>query len=64
MELAGVGKCLKSLDIYLNDVGGEDQIVKRFDFDTIVYATKDFSESNLISSDSYKFVYKVFIITY
>ncbi|KAJ0701395.1 putative protein kinase RLK-Pelle-CrRLK1L-1 family [Helianthus annuus] len=39
---------LKSLDGYLYTVGGEDRIVHRFDFNTIIYATDNFSEANRI----------------
>ncbi|KAJ0744906.1 putative protein kinase RLK-Pelle-CrRLK1L-1 family [Helianthus annuus] len=49
---------LKSLDIYLYTVGGEDRIVQRFDFDTIVYATENFSEANKILSCTYESMYK------
>ncbi|KAJ9538156.1 hypothetical protein OSB04_030889 [Centaurea solstitialis] len=34
------GRSLKSLDIYLSTVGGENQILRRFDFDTINVETE------------------------
>ncbi|KAK1435887.1 hypothetical protein QVD17_01659 [Tagetes erecta] len=49
---------LKALDMYLYTVGGEDRIVNRFDFNTIVQATENFSETNKITSDRYKSTYK------
>ncbi|XP_021989812.1 receptor-like protein kinase ANXUR2 isoform X1 [Helianthus annuus] len=42
------GTSLQSLDRYLCNVGGEDRIVHRFDVNTIVYATENFSEANKI----------------
>ncbi|XP_024980576.1 probable receptor-like protein kinase At5g20050 isoform X2 [Cynara cardunculus var. scolymus] len=38
------GRSLKSLDIYLYTVGGENRILRRFDFDTINVATESFSK--------------------
>ncbi|KAJ0698015.1 putative protein kinase RLK-Pelle-DLSV family [Helianthus annuus] len=58
MELAGRGKSVKSLELYLHAVGGEDRILNCFDFNTIVNATANFSEANMLSSDYYKFIYK------
>ncbi|KAJ0531168.1 putative protein kinase RLK-Pelle-CrRLK1L-1 family [Helianthus annuus] len=55
--LAG-GTSLKSMDRYLYTVGGEDRIVQRFDLNTIVYATENFSEANKISSDHNGSMYK------
>ncbi|XP_076935653.1 putative serine/threonine-protein kinase PBL7 [Bidens hawaiensis] len=49
---------LKSLYAYLYTIGGEDRIVHRFDFNTIVFATENFSEANKLSSDKYKSMYK------
>ncbi|KAK1416979.1 hypothetical protein QVD17_26099 [Tagetes erecta] len=44
------GKCLKLLDMYLYIVGGEDRIVQRFDYNTIIHATENFSEANKLRS--------------
>ncbi|XP_076883950.1 receptor like protein kinase S.2-like [Bidens hawaiensis] len=52
------GTSSKSLDLYLYIVGGEDRIVQRFDFNTILYATENFSEANKISYRRYRPVYK------
>ncbi|KAJ0881097.1 putative protein kinase RLK-Pelle-DLSV family [Helianthus annuus] len=52
------GTDLKSLERYLYNVGGEDKIVHKFDFITILDATENFSEANKISSCSYDSVYK------
>ncbi|KAI3803265.1 hypothetical protein L1987_31415 [Smallanthus sonchifolius] len=52
------GTSLKSLDAYLYTVVGENQILHRFDFTTIVYATENFSGANRLSFARYGFVYK------
>ncbi|KAD6794765.1 hypothetical protein E3N88_05661 [Mikania micrantha] len=39
------GTSLESLDIYLYTVGGEHRIVRRFDFNTILDATQNFSNA-------------------
>ncbi|XP_076920788.1 putative receptor-like protein kinase At5g39000 [Bidens hawaiensis] len=49
---------LKSLSIYLYTVGGEDRIVHLFDYNTVVYATEDFSEANKILCCTYESMYK------
>ncbi|GKD67669.1 kinase RLK-Pelle-CrRLK1L-1 family protein, partial [Tanacetum coccineum] len=52
------GRSSKSLDTYLNKVGGEDRILRRFDFNIIKVATKNFSEANLISEDIFGYMHK------
>ncbi|XP_076920789.1 putative serine/threonine-protein kinase PBL7 [Bidens hawaiensis] len=52
------GTSSKSLDLYLYIVGGEDRIVHRFDFNTILYATENFSEANMIPRNGYRSMYK------
>ncbi|GJZ83870.1 serine-threonine/tyrosine-protein kinase catalytic domain-containing protein [Tanacetum coccineum] len=52
------GRSSKSLDTYLNKVGGEDRILRRFDFNIIKVATKNFSETNLISEDIFGYMHK------
>ncbi|KAJ9547202.1 hypothetical protein OSB04_019745 [Centaurea solstitialis] len=49
---------LKSINTYLDTVGGEDRILCRFDFDTVNVATENFSEANEISHSSYYEMYK------
>ncbi|KAK1416977.1 hypothetical protein QVD17_26097 [Tagetes erecta] len=49
---------IKSLDIYLSSVVGENRLVHRFDYSTIVQATENFSEANKSSYEGYKFMYK------
>ncbi|CAH1426264.1 unnamed protein product [Lactuca virosa] len=39
----------RSLELYFDTIGGEDRILRRFEFQTIVVATENFSETNLIS---------------
>ncbi|KAI3803268.1 hypothetical protein L1987_31418 [Smallanthus sonchifolius] len=58
LENSVEGTSLKSLDAYLYTVVGENQILHRFDFTTIVYATENFSEANRLSFARYGFVYK------
>ncbi|KAI3803264.1 hypothetical protein L1987_31414 [Smallanthus sonchifolius] len=58
LENSVEGTSLKSLDAYLYTVVGENQILHRFDFTTIVYATENFSEANKLSRHTYGFVYK------
>uniref|UniRef100_A0A251RQR8 Protein kinase domain-containing protein n=1 Tax=Helianthus annuus TaxID=4232 RepID=A0A251RQR8_HELAN len=48
------GTSLKSLDRYLYTIGGEDRIIHRFDFNTIIYATENFSEDNEIFSSRFE----------
>ncbi|KAI3803266.1 hypothetical protein L1987_31416 [Smallanthus sonchifolius] len=58
LENSVEGTSLKSLDAYLYTVVGENQILHRFDFTTIVYATENFSGANRLSFARYGFVYK------
>ncbi|XP_076885865.1 cysteine-rich receptor-like protein kinase 11 [Bidens hawaiensis] len=50
-ENSVVGSSSKSLESYLYTVGGENRILRRFDFKTVNIATEKFSESNEISRD-------------
>ncbi|KAJ9538339.1 hypothetical protein OSB04_031072 [Centaurea solstitialis] len=56
VELVVGGRSLKSLDIYLYAVEGENRTLCRFDFDTINAATENFS--NLIFGDDFGYIYK------
>ncbi|CAH1426267.1 unnamed protein product [Lactuca virosa] len=40
----------RSLDIYFGTIGGENRILRRFEFQTIIVATENFSETNKISA--------------
>ncbi|KAJ9560168.1 hypothetical protein OSB04_005328 [Centaurea solstitialis] len=51
-------KPLKSLETYLNTVGGSKRRLRRFDFDTILDATENLSEANIISQQAYAYIYK------
>ncbi|MFS7995246.1 putative protein kinase RLK-Pelle-CrRLK1L-1 family [Helianthus anomalus] len=57
-ENSVVGKSLTSIESYLYTVGGEDHILRRFDFGTINVATENFSTSNMLSEDYYGVMYK------
>ncbi|KAI3715807.1 hypothetical protein L6452_22794 [Arctium lappa] len=50
------GRSLKSLDMYLYTVGGENRTLRRFDFDTIKVATENFS--NYIGPHALGYIYK------
>ncbi|KAJ0863084.1 putative non-specific serine/threonine protein kinase [Helianthus annuus] len=47
------GISLTSIESYLYTIGGENHILRRFDFETINVATENFSRSNLLSEDFY-----------
>ncbi|KAM0006722.1 putative protein kinase RLK-Pelle-CrRLK1L-1 family [Helianthus debilis subsp. tardiflorus] len=57
-ENSVVGKSLTSIESYLHTVGGENHILRRFDFETINAATENFSRSNLILRDFIGYMYK------
>ncbi|CAI9287175.1 unnamed protein product [Lactuca saligna] len=48
----------RSLELYFDTIGGENRILRRFDFQTIVDATENFSDSNRISGWGCGSVYK------
>ncbi|KAK1416978.1 hypothetical protein QVD17_26098 [Tagetes erecta] len=52
------GTRLNALDVYMYTVVGEDRIIHRFDFNTIVYATENFSKANQLSHARYGYMYK------
>ncbi|KAI3711908.1 hypothetical protein L1987_70457 [Smallanthus sonchifolius] len=52
------GRSLNSLELYFDTIGGEDQTLRRFDLDTLIVATKNFSEANKISEQSSDSLYK------
>ncbi|GJW64377.1 kinase RLK-Pelle-CrRLK1L-1 family protein [Tanacetum coccineum] len=52
------GRELKYLELYLDTLGGENQILYPFDFDTISFASERFSEANKISRYLDGFMYK------
>ncbi|KAD2393985.1 hypothetical protein E3N88_40962 [Mikania micrantha] len=43
------GSSVKSLELYFDTVGGENQTLHRFDIDTLIVATQNFSEDNRIA---------------
>ncbi|KAF5778331.1 putative protein kinase RLK-Pelle-CrRLK1L-1 family [Helianthus annuus] len=47
-ENSVVGISLTSIESYLYTIGGENHILRRFDFETINVATENFSRSNLL----------------
>ncbi|KAM0062214.1 putative protein kinase RLK-Pelle-CrRLK1L-1 family [Helianthus debilis subsp. tardiflorus] len=57
-ENSVVGKSLTSIESYLYTVGGENHILRRFDFETINAATVNFSRSILILRDFIGYMYK------
>lgn len=57
------GRNVKSLELYLDTLGGENKVLYRFDFDSINLATENFSGANIISQYSDGYMYKVSIIT-
>lgn len=55
----------RSLELYFDTIGGEHRILRRFEFQTIVVATENFSETNLISPlFSGLYIYKVYVFMY
>lgn len=54
-----VGRGLNSLDLFLATLGGQNKVLKMFDFDTINVATGKFSGANIISQHSDGYMYKV-----
>ncbi|KAD2394070.1 hypothetical protein E3N88_41047 [Mikania micrantha] len=52
------GSSGNSLALYLDTVGGENQTLRRFDLDTLIVATKNFSEANKISPHKCESLYK------
>ncbi|KAM0011576.1 putative protein kinase RLK-Pelle-CrRLK1L-1 family [Helianthus debilis subsp. tardiflorus] len=57
-ENSVVGKSLTSIESCLYTVGGENHILRRFDFETINAATENFSRSNIILRDFIGYMYK------
>nr|XP_043628349.1 receptor like protein kinase S.2-like [Erigeron canadensis] len=49
---------LKSLELYLDTIQGDNQIFRRFDFDTISVATDTFSKANTVLLNRYDTMYK------
>ncbi|KAD2393984.1 hypothetical protein E3N88_40961 [Mikania micrantha] len=43
------GSSVNSLELYFDTVGGENQTLHRFDLDTLIVATENFSEANKIA---------------
>ncbi|KAD2394065.1 hypothetical protein E3N88_41042 [Mikania micrantha] len=43
------GSSVNSLELYFDTVGGENQTLHRFDLDTLIVATENFSEANTIA---------------
>ncbi|KAL8242782.1 hypothetical protein R6Q59_013084 [Mikania micrantha] len=47
------GSSVNSLELYFDTVGGENQTLHRFDLDTLIVATENFSEANKIAPYRY-----------
>ncbi|KAD2393982.1 hypothetical protein E3N88_40959 [Mikania micrantha] len=52
------GSSVYSLESYFNTIGGENKTLRRFDLDTLVVATENFSEANKISPHTCEPLYK------
>ncbi|KAM0020347.1 putative protein kinase RLK-Pelle-CrRLK1L-1 family [Helianthus debilis subsp. tardiflorus] len=52
------GRSLKSLELYFNTVGGENQTLHRFDINTLIVATENFSEAHNKITHTFDPLYK------
>ncbi|KAD2393977.1 hypothetical protein E3N88_40954 [Mikania micrantha] len=57
-DSAGGGSSVYSLESYFNTIGGENKTLRRFDLNTLIVATENFSEANKISPHAREPLYK------